>query len=65
MLRLLGNLIDDVLIVAYWRLSTLTQYLMWFGKIPTSMEEEPILLEIEKRYKINTWRRRRITSTLT
>ena len=51
---------SDVLIIAQRRLSTLTQYLTWLGKSPTSTAES-ILLEIEKVYKTNTWRRR-ITS---
>jgi len=58
--QLLGIPTGDVLIISYWRLRTLTQYLTWFGKSPTSMGES-ILLEIEKEYKTNTWRRR-ITS---
>ena len=46
---MLGISIGDVLIVTHWRLSTLTQYLTWFGKSPTSMREVR-LLEIEKGY---------------
>ena len=47
----------DVLIFAHRRGSTLTQYLTWFGKSPTSTRESPYYLEIEKEYKTNTWRR--------
>jgi len=35
----LGILTGDVLIIAHLRLSTLTQYLIWFGKPPTSTGE--------------------------
>jgi hypothetical protein len=41
----LGIPTGDVLIVAYWRLSTPTQYLTWFGKPPTSMGEVNIIRE--------------------
>ena len=37
--QLLGIPTSDVLIIAYWRLNILTQYLTWFGKSPTSMGE--------------------------
>jgi len=40
---MLRNPTSDVLIVAYWRLSTLTQYLTWFGKPPTSTGEVHII----------------------
>jgi len=33
---LLGIPTGDVLMIAYWKLSTLTQYLTWFDKSPTS-----------------------------
>jgi len=61
--QLLRNPTGDVLIVVYWRLSTLTQYLTRFGKPPASWKRS-ILLEIEKGYNTNTWRKR-ITSTQT
>ena len=38
----------DVLIIAHWRLSTLTQYLTWFDKSPTSMGEVHIIRYREK-----------------
>jgi len=37
-----------VLIVAHWRLSTLTQYLTWFGKSPTSTGEVHIIRDRER-----------------
>jgi hypothetical protein len=37
--QLLGIMTGDVLIIAHLRLSTLTQYLIWFGKPPTSTGE--------------------------
>jgi len=43
-----------------WRLSTLTQYLTWFGKSPTSTGEVHIIRDIDKGLQ-HTWRRR-ITS---
>ena len=39
LLALLGNPTGDVLIITYWRLSILTQYLMWFDKLFTSTGE--------------------------
>jgi hypothetical protein len=46
--QLLRNPTGDVLIVVYWRLSTLTQYLTWFGKPPASMEEVHIIRDRER-----------------
>jgi len=46
--NLLGISTGDVLIVVHWKPSTLTQYLMWFGKPPKSTGEELILLEIDR-----------------
>jgi hypothetical protein len=36
------------MIIAQRRLSTLTQYLTWFGKLPTSMEEIDIIRDRER-----------------
>jgi len=41
--QLLGIPTGDVLLVAHWRLSTLTHYLTWFGKSPTSRGEINII----------------------
>jgi len=46
-----------VLIVAQWRVSTLTQYLRGSAKPPTSTGESPYYLEIEKGLQHNSWRR--------
>jgi hypothetical protein len=48
--QLLGIPAGDVLIFAQRRVSTLTQYFTWFGKLPTSTRESPYYLEIEKGY---------------
>jgi hypothetical protein len=40
----------DVLIFAHWRLSTLTQYLTWFGKPPTSTGEAITLYRERTRF---------------
>jgi hypothetical protein len=40
----------DVLIFAHWRLSTLTQYLTWFGKPPTSTGEAILLYRERTRF---------------
>jgi len=45
---MLGILTGDVLIVAHWRLSTLIQYLTWFGKSPTSTGEVDIIRDRER-----------------
>ena len=45
---MLGIPIGDVLIVVYWRLSTLIQYLTWFGKSPISTGKVHIIRD-EKR----------------
>ena len=45
--QLLGNPTGDVLIFAHWRLSTLTQYLTWFGKSSISMVEVHIIRDRE------------------
>ena len=41
---------SDVLIFAHWRLSTLTQYLTWFGKPPTSTGEAIALYRESTRF---------------
>jgi hypothetical protein len=46
--NLFGIPTGDVLIVVNWRLSTVIQYLTWFGKPPTFTGEELILLEIDR-----------------
>lgn len=48
-LLVVGNPTGDVLIFVHKKGSILTQYLTWFGKPPTSMEKEPILLEIDRK----------------
>jgi hypothetical protein len=40
----------DVLIFAHWRLSTLTKYLTWFGKPPTSTGEAITLYRENTRF---------------
>ena len=42
----------DVLIFAHWRLSTLTRYLTWFGKPPTSTGEAITLYRESTRFTI-------------
>jgi len=46
--QLMGISTGDVLIVAHWRLSTLTQYLMWFCKSPTSTGEVHFIRDRER-----------------
>jgi len=50
------------IIIAHWRLSMLTQYLMWFDKSSTSTGAVHIIRDRESIQFTHTWRRR-ITST--
>jgi len=45
---LIGDPTGDVLIVAFWRLSTLTLYLTWFSKSSTSTGEVHIIRDRER-----------------
>jgi hypothetical protein len=47
---MLGIPTGDVLIFAHWRLSTLTQYLTWFSKPPTSTGEAIALYRERTRF---------------
>ena len=45
---MLGNPTGNVLIIAQWRASTLTQYLTWFDKSPTSTGESILFRDKER-----------------
>jgi len=45
---MLEILTGDILMVVHWRLNILTQYLIWFGKPPTSTGEVDIIKDRER-----------------